>query len=65
MVLRSALMITLCVPNFSPIGALIGVLWQIFQSVQKEVEEKKTTKKLKQNFGLSYLGKWRGRFSGM
>ena len=28
------------VPNFSPIGAHIRVLWQILRSVRNEVEEK-------------------------
>ena len=41
----------LSVPNFSPIGARIRVLWWILRSVRKEVEEKKTP-----NFGRSYLG---------
>ena len=37
----------LCVPNFSPIGARIRVLWRILQSVRKEeVEEEKNP-----NFG--------------
>ena len=36
----------LSVPNFSPIGARIRVLWQILQSVQKEeVEEEKKPRK--------------------
>ena len=35
----------LSVPNCSPIGARIRVLWRIFRSVRKEVEEKKTKKK--------------------
>ena len=36
----------LSVPNFSPIGAQIRVLWRILQSVRKEeVEEKKRRKK--------------------
>ena len=34
----------LSVPNFSPIGARIRVLWRILQSVRKEVEEKKNPK---------------------
>ena len=35
----------------------IGVIWQILRSVQKEEK----TKKLKQNFGHSYLGNsWSG-----
>ena len=32
----------LSVPHFSPIGACIRGLWQILQSVQKEVEEPQT-----------------------
>ena len=36
----------LSIPNFSPIGARIRVLWQILQSVRKEeVAEEKTKKK--------------------
>ena len=34
----------LSVPHFSPIGARICVLWQILQSVRKEVEEKNQEK---------------------
>ena len=48
-------MSSLRVPNFSPIGARIRVLWRILQSVQKEVEEKKRRKKIPK-FGRSYLG---------
>ena len=44
----------LSVPNFSPIGVRIRVLWRILQNVRKEVEEK--TKKKIPNFGRSYLG---------
>ena len=33
------------VPNFSPTGARIHVLWLILQSLQKEVEEKNEEKK--------------------
>ena len=35
----------LSVPNFSPIGARIRVLWRILRSVRKEVEEKNQEKK--------------------
>ena len=35
----------LSVPNFSPIGVQIRVLWRILQNVRKEVEEKKRRKK--------------------
>ena len=54
LVLRFALSIPLRVPKFSPIGARIHVLWQILQSVRKEVEEKNQEKN--PNFGHSYLG---------
>ena len=52
-VLRFALMSPLSVPNFSPIGARIRVLWQILQSVQKEEKKRRKTPP---NFGRSYLG---------
>ena len=42
------------VPNFSPSGARIRVLWRILRSVRKEVEEKKREKN--PNFGHLYLG---------
>ena len=35
----------LSVPNFSPIGARIPVLWRILQSVQKEEVEEKNEEK--------------------
>ena len=42
LVLRSALTSPSIVPNFSPIGAQIRVLWRILQSVRnEEIEEKK------------------------
>ena len=41
----------LSVPNVSPIGAFICVLWQILQSVRNEVEEeKKKNKEIKRKF---------------
>ena len=40
MVPRSALLGSLSVPNFSPIGLRIRALWRILQSVRKKVEEK-------------------------
>ena len=46
----------LSVPNFSPIGAHICVLWWILRSVQKKVEEKIP------NFGRLYLGSGRSNF---
>ena len=39
LVLRSALMNPLSVPNFSPIRTRIHVLWRILQSVLNEDEE--------------------------
>ena len=42
-VLRFALMSPLRVPNFSPSGARIRVLWRILQSVRKEEKTKKKT----------------------
>ena len=52
LVLRSAILRPLSVPNVSPIGACIRVLWRILQSVPKEVrrrerEKRKTKKKTK------------------
>ena len=44
------------VPNFSPIGAQIRVLWRILRSVRNEEIEEEKTKKLKRNFVRSYLG---------
>ena len=34
----------LCVPNFSPIGARVRVLWRILQSVRKEEEKNQENK---------------------
>ena len=52
----------LSVPNVSPIGARIRVLWRILQSVRKEeVEEKNEEKKLKLWSLVSR--KWLERFS--
>ena len=57
----------LSVPNFSPIGARIRVLWRILQSVQKEeeqeqeVEEKNEEKKPK--LWPIVSRKWTERFS--
>ena len=44
----------LSVPNFSPTGARIRVLWRILQSVRKVELEKNEEKS--PNFGRSYLG---------
>ena len=54
LVLSFALMSPLRVPNVSPIGARIRVLWRILRSVQKVEERKKRRKN--RNFGRSYLG---------
>ena len=40
LVLIFALMCPLRMPNFSPIGARIRVLWQILRNVRKEEEKK-------------------------
>ena len=45
----------LSVPNCSPIGARIRVLWRILQSVRKEEVEEKNEEK-NPDFGRSYLG---------
>ena len=52
----------LSVPNFSPIGARIRVLWRILQSVRKEVEEKKKRRK-NPKIWLIVSRKWKERFS--
>ena len=52
LVLRSAVMSPLSVPNLSPILEHIRVSWRILRSVRKEVEEKNEER----NFGCSYLG---------
>ena len=51
----------LSVPNFSPIGARIRVLFPILQSVRKEVEEKNEEKKPK--LWPLVSRKWLERFS--
>ena len=54
----------LSVPNFSPIGACICVLWQILQSVRKEeVEEEKNEEEKKPKLWLLISWKWLERFS--
>ena len=59
LVLTFALMSPLSVPNFSPIGARIRVLWRILQSVRKK--EKNEEKKPKLWSLVSR--KWLERFS--
>ena len=54
-------MSSLSVPNFSPIGVRIRVLWRILQSVRKEEETK--TKKKKPKLWPLVSRKWLERFS--
>ena len=56
LVLRFALMSPLSVPNFSPIGARIRVLFRILQSVQKEEVEEEKNEEKNPNVDRSYLG---------
>ena len=55
----------LSVPNVSPIGARIRVLWRILQSVRKEeeVEEKEKNEEKKTKFWPIVSRKWMERFS--
>ena len=50
----------LSVPNFSPIGARIRVLWRILRSVQNEEEK---NGEIKTKFCLLISRKWLERFS--
>ena len=52
----------LCVPNFSPIGTRIRVLWRILQSVRKEEVEEKNEEKKPKLWPL-VSRKWMERFS--
>ena len=52
----------LSVPNFSPIGARIRVLFRILQSVRKEVVEEKNEEKKPKLWPL-VSRKWLERFS--
>ena len=52
----------LSVPKCSPIGKPIRVLWQILQSVQKEVEEERNEEKKPKLWPL-VSRKWLERFS--
>ena len=52
----------LSVPNFSPIGVRIRVLFRILQSVRKEVEEEKNEEKKPKLWPL-VSRKWLERFS--
>ena len=61
LVLKSAVMSPLSVPNFSTIWTRIRVLWRILRSVRKEEVEEQNEEK-NQNFGHSYLGTGLGDF---
>ena len=52
------------VPNFSPIGVRIRVLWRILRSVrnEEEVEEEKN-EEIKTKFGSLVSRKWLDQFS--
>ena len=50
------------VPNFSPIGGRIRVLWRILRSVRNEDEEEKY-QEIKTNFCSFVFRKWLDRFS--
>ena len=52
----------LCVPNFSPIGARIRVLWRILRSVRNEDEEEKNVE-INTKFCSLVSRKWLERFS--
>ena len=62
LVLRFALTSPLRMPNFSPIGARIRVLWRILRSVRKEVEEEKNEEEKPKLWPLVFR-KWLERFS--
>ena len=49
------------VPNFSPIGERIRVLWRILRSVRNEVEEK--NEEIRTQFFSLVSRKWLERFS--
>ena len=54
----------LSVPNFSPIGTRIRVLWRILQSVRKkEVEEEKNNEEKNPKLWPTVSQKWMERFS--
>ena len=51
------------VPNFSPIGARIRVLWRILQSVRNEEVEEEKNEEIKTKFCSLVSRKWLDRFS--
>ena len=63
LVLRSALMSPSSVPNFSPIGARICVLWRILRSVRNEEVEEEKNEEIKTTFCSLVSRKWLDRFS--
>ena len=63
MALRFALMSPLSVPNFSPIGARIRVVWRILQSVRKEEEQEEVEEEKKPKLWPLVSRKWLKRFS--
>ena len=63
LVQRSALMNPLRVPNFSPIGARIRVLWRILRSVRNEEVDEDKNDEIKTKFCSLVSRKWLERFS--
>ena len=63
LVLKFTLMSPLSVPNFSPIGARIRVLWRILQSMRKEVVEEEKNEEKKPKLWPIISRKWMERFS--
>ena len=53
----------LSVPNFSPIGAQIRVLWRILQSVRKEEVEEEKNEEKKPKLWPIVSRKWMERIS--
>ena len=51
------------VPNFSPIRALIRVLWRILRSVRNEEDEEEKNEEIKTKFCSLVSRKWLERFS--
>ena len=53
----------LSVPNFSPIGGRIRVLWRILRSVRNEDDEEEKNEEIKTKFCSLVSRKWLERFS--
>ena len=51
------------VPNFSPIRALIRVLWRNLRSVRNEEDEEEKNEEIKTKFCSLVSRKWLERFS--